>query len=150
MEDTHWCKIKVKQIKEIIEGCARLNLEASSIDSSGALNSLIDVNFFIIYHKICWEGKFYLNLLQFSRLFQSLLNHQKFFFLYSSPEYSDLTSVKPNYFSTFWKVLVAGVLISAVAEKVEAAIHNKSIFFLIITKCCIYSTKFTISKNEKR
>jgi len=53
LEDTHWRKIKVKQIKEIIEGCARLNLEASSIDSSGALNSLIDVNFFIIYHKIC-------------------------------------------------------------------------------------------------
>ncbi len=38
-------KIKEKQIKEIIEACAGLYLEASAISSSGTPNSNIDVNF---------------------------------------------------------------------------------------------------------
>ena len=48
LEDTHWRKIKVKQIKEIIEGCAGLYLEASAINSSGVPNSLVDVNFEVL------------------------------------------------------------------------------------------------------
>jgi len=48
LEDIHWRKIKVKQIKEIIEGCAGLYLEASASNSSGVPNSLIDVNFEVL------------------------------------------------------------------------------------------------------
>ncbi|MEE9407614.1 MAG: PIG-L family deacetylase [Polaribacter sp.] len=44
LEDSHWRKIKEKQIKEIIEACAGLYLEASAISSSATPNSSIDVN----------------------------------------------------------------------------------------------------------
>ena len=44
LEDTHWRKIKEKQIKEIIEACTGLYLEASADSSSGTPNSNINVN----------------------------------------------------------------------------------------------------------
>ena len=45
LEDTHWRTIKEKQLKEIIEACAGLYLEASANSSSGTPNSTIEVNF---------------------------------------------------------------------------------------------------------
>ncbi|UAM98782.1 PIG-L family deacetylase [Polaribacter litorisediminis] len=48
LEDSHWRKIKEKQIKEIIEACAGLYLEVSANSSSGTPNSKIDVNFEIL------------------------------------------------------------------------------------------------------
>ena len=48
LEDKHWRKIKEKQIKEIIEACAGLYLEASAISSSGTPNTNIDVNFEVL------------------------------------------------------------------------------------------------------
>ncbi|SDS16497.1 N-acetylglucosaminyl deacetylase, LmbE family [Polaribacter sp. KT25b] len=48
LEDAHWRAIKEKQIKEIIEACAGLYLEASAISSSGTPNSSIEVDFEIL------------------------------------------------------------------------------------------------------
>ena len=48
LEDTHWRKIKEKQVKEIIEACLGLYLEASAISSSGTPNSAIDVDFEVL------------------------------------------------------------------------------------------------------
>ncbi|MGB0878960.1 MAG: PIG-L family deacetylase [Polaribacter sp.] len=48
LEDSHWRKIKEKQLLEIIEACAGLYLEASAISSSGTPNSTIDVNFEVL------------------------------------------------------------------------------------------------------
>ncbi len=48
LEDNHWRTIKEKQIKEIIEACAGLYIEASANSSSGTPNSKIDVNFEIL------------------------------------------------------------------------------------------------------
>lgn len=48
LEDSHWRKIKEKQIKEIIEASAGLYLEASANASSGTPNSKIDVNFEVL------------------------------------------------------------------------------------------------------
>ncbi|WP_405606122.1 PIG-L family deacetylase [Polaribacter sp. Asnod1-A03] len=48
LEDNHWKTIKEKQIKEVIEACAGLYLEASANSSSGTPNSKIDVNFEVL------------------------------------------------------------------------------------------------------
>jgi LmbE family N-acetylglucosaminyl deacetylase len=48
LEDTHWRKIKEKQIKEIIEACIGLYLEASASSSSGTPNTKIDINFEVL------------------------------------------------------------------------------------------------------
>ncbi|WP_298778289.1 PIG-L family deacetylase [uncultured Polaribacter sp.] len=48
LEDKHWRKIKEKQIKEIIEACAGLYLEASAISASGTPNSKVDVDFEVL------------------------------------------------------------------------------------------------------
>ena len=48
LEDIHWRKIKEKQVKEIIEACLGLYLEASAISSSGTPNSKIAVNFEVL------------------------------------------------------------------------------------------------------
>ncbi|QVY65443.1 PIG-L family deacetylase [Polaribacter sp. Q13] len=48
LEDTHWRAIKEKQIKEIIEACVGLYLEASAVSSFGTPNSKIDVNFEVV------------------------------------------------------------------------------------------------------
>jgi LmbE family N-acetylglucosaminyl deacetylase len=48
LEDTHWRKIKEKQIKQIIEACLALYLEASAISPSGTPNSAIDVDFEVL------------------------------------------------------------------------------------------------------
>jgi len=45
LEDNHWKTIKEKQIKEIIEACAGLYLEASASSSYGVPNTKISVNF---------------------------------------------------------------------------------------------------------
>lgn len=45
IKDSHWREIKEKQLKQIIEACASLYLEASAVSSSGTPNSNIDVNF---------------------------------------------------------------------------------------------------------
>ena len=45
LEDTHWAKIKEKQILEVIEASAGLYLEASAVKSSSIPNSSIEVNF---------------------------------------------------------------------------------------------------------
>lgn len=47
-EDKHWKKIKTTQIKEIIEACLGLYLEASAVSSTAVPNSKIDVNFEVI------------------------------------------------------------------------------------------------------
>ena len=44
IEDSHWKKIKTNQIKEIIEACAGLYLEASATSSSTTPNSNIQLN----------------------------------------------------------------------------------------------------------
>lgn len=44
LEDNHWKKIKEKQIKEIIEACAGLYLEASAESSSATPNSKIKID----------------------------------------------------------------------------------------------------------
>ena len=43
LEDTYWREIKEKQLKEIIEACAGLYLEASATSTSGIPNSNIEV-----------------------------------------------------------------------------------------------------------
>ncbi|PQJ73554.1 PIG-L family deacetylase [Polaribacter butkevichii] len=48
LEDTHWRIIKEKQIKEIIEACVGLYIEASAVSSSAIPNSKIDVNFEVV------------------------------------------------------------------------------------------------------
>ena len=48
LKDTHWRKIKEKQIKEIIEACVGLYIEASAVTSSGTPNSKIGVNFEVL------------------------------------------------------------------------------------------------------
>ncbi|MEO9572061.1 MAG: PIG-L family deacetylase [Polaribacter sp.] len=48
LDDVHWRKIKEKQLKQIIEACAGLYLEASAISSSSIPNSNIDVNFEVL------------------------------------------------------------------------------------------------------
>tara|TARA_B110000046_G_scaffold24024_1_gene23133 strand:- start:1493 stop:4009 length:2517 start_codon:yes stop_codon:yes gene_type:complete len=48
LEDMHWRKIKEKQVKEIIEACVGLYLEASAISSSATPNSAIDVDFEVL------------------------------------------------------------------------------------------------------
>ncbi len=48
LEDVHWRVIKEKQVKEIIEACLGLYIEASAISSSGTPNSTIDVNFEVL------------------------------------------------------------------------------------------------------
>jgi LmbE family N-acetylglucosaminyl deacetylase len=45
LEDPHWREIKEKQLKEIIEACAGLYLEASASSSYGIPNSSIEVDF---------------------------------------------------------------------------------------------------------
>jgi len=45
LEDNHWKTIKEKQIKEIIESCAGLYIEASANSSSGTPNSKINIDF---------------------------------------------------------------------------------------------------------
>ena len=44
LEDTHWSKIKIKQIKGIIEACAGLYLEVSATSSSATPNATIELN----------------------------------------------------------------------------------------------------------
>ena len=48
LEDTHWAKIKEKEILEIIEASAGLYLEASAVSSSAVPNATIQVNFEIL------------------------------------------------------------------------------------------------------
>jgi LmbE family N-acetylglucosaminyl deacetylase len=48
LEDTHWRKIKEKQLKEIIEACTGLYLEASAVSSSTTPNSSVEVNFEVL------------------------------------------------------------------------------------------------------
>jgi hypothetical protein len=48
LEDMHWLAIKEKQIKEIIEACAGLYLEASTESHSGVPNATTDVNFEVL------------------------------------------------------------------------------------------------------
>ncbi|RSC93230.1 PIG-L family deacetylase [Tenacibaculum singaporense] len=48
LKDEHWKKIKTKELKEIIEACAGLYLEASAVNSSATPNSTIDVNFEVL------------------------------------------------------------------------------------------------------
>ncbi len=48
LEDSHWRKIKEKQIKEIIEACAGIYLEASASSSSGTPNSKMNINFEVL------------------------------------------------------------------------------------------------------
>ncbi len=48
LEDNHWKTIKEKQIKEIIEACAGLYLEASAESSFATPNSKINVNFEVL------------------------------------------------------------------------------------------------------
>ena len=48
LEDKHWRAIKEKELKEIIEACAGLYLEASAESSSGTPNGLLDVNFEVL------------------------------------------------------------------------------------------------------
>jgi LmbE family N-acetylglucosaminyl deacetylase len=48
LEDEHWKKIKRTQIKEIIEACLGLYLEASAVSATAVPNSKIDVNFEVI------------------------------------------------------------------------------------------------------
>lgn len=43
LEDTHWMRIKLRQITEIIEACAGLYLEASAVSASAVPNSKIDI-----------------------------------------------------------------------------------------------------------
>ena len=45
LKDIHWRNIKEKQIKEIIEACTGLYLEASAVTSSSTKNEKVDVNF---------------------------------------------------------------------------------------------------------
>ena len=45
LKDKYWKKIKTKQLKEIIEACAGLYLEASASSSSATPNSSITINF---------------------------------------------------------------------------------------------------------
>jgi LmbE family N-acetylglucosaminyl deacetylase len=45
LKDNHWREIKENQIKEIIEACAGLYLEASALSYSGTPKSKIEVNF---------------------------------------------------------------------------------------------------------
>jgi len=48
LEDKHWRAIKEKELKEIIEACAGLYLEASAASASGTPNGLLDVNFEVL------------------------------------------------------------------------------------------------------
>ena len=48
LEDNHWRKIKEKQVKEIIEACTGLYLEASAESSSATPNSKINVDFEVL------------------------------------------------------------------------------------------------------
>ena len=48
LEDKHWRKIKEKELKEIIEACAGLYLEASANSASGTPNASIEVNFEVL------------------------------------------------------------------------------------------------------
>ena len=48
LEDRHWFVIKEKQIKEIIEACAGLYLEASADSHSGIPNATTNVNFEVL------------------------------------------------------------------------------------------------------
>lgn len=48
LENKHWKRIKITQIKEIIAACIGLYLEASAVSSSAVPNSKIDVNFELI------------------------------------------------------------------------------------------------------
>lgn len=48
LADLHWRKIKDKEIKEIIEACAGLYLEAVADSSSGIPNATTDVNFEVL------------------------------------------------------------------------------------------------------
>ena len=48
LADLHWRKIKDKEIKEIIEACAGLYLEAATDSSSGMPNATTDVNFEVL------------------------------------------------------------------------------------------------------
>ena len=48
LADLHWRKIKDKEIKEIIEACAGLYLEAVADSSSGIPNARTDVNFEVL------------------------------------------------------------------------------------------------------
>ena len=45
LEDSYWREIKEKQLKEIIEACAGLYIEASANSSSGTPNSSVEINF---------------------------------------------------------------------------------------------------------
>ena len=48
LADLHWRKIKDKEIKEIIEACAGLYIEAAADSSSGMPNATTDVNFEVL------------------------------------------------------------------------------------------------------
>ena len=48
LADLHWRKIKDKEIKEIIEACASLYIEAAADSSSGMPNATTDVNFEVL------------------------------------------------------------------------------------------------------
>ncbi|MGG6231158.1 PIG-L family deacetylase [Tenacibaculum sp. SDUM215027] len=48
LEDEHWKVIKTRELKEIIEACAGLYLEASAESSSAAPNSTINIDFEVL------------------------------------------------------------------------------------------------------
>ncbi|WP_334059039.1 PIG-L family deacetylase [Polaribacter sp. P097] len=48
LENEHWKKIKTAEIKEIIEACLGLYIEASAVSATAVPNSTIDVNFEVI------------------------------------------------------------------------------------------------------
>lgn len=48
LNDAHWKTIKSKQIKEIIEACLGLYLEASAVNSSGTPNDTMEINFEVL------------------------------------------------------------------------------------------------------
>ncbi|TXD46435.1 PIG-L family deacetylase [Polaribacter sp. IC073] len=48
LEDAHWREIKEKQLKEIIEACTGLYIEASANSSSGIPNAAINVDFEVL------------------------------------------------------------------------------------------------------
>ncbi|WP_428743059.1 PIG-L family deacetylase [Tenacibaculum sp.] len=48
LKDEHWKSIKTKELKEIIEACAGLYLEASAVNSSATPNSTVDIDFEVL------------------------------------------------------------------------------------------------------
>ena len=152
LEDEHWKTIKEKQIKEIIEACAGLYLEASANSSYGVLNEKVDVNFELLNRStVTIQLTSLKSHIDKEEIFKGVqlsenekLNFKETFVLETS-KYSD-----PYWLKKPWELGVYTVDDQKLIGKPETPKETKIDFNLIINSVPITITKNIVRRYAER